>query len=212
MQRIDAADAQAHAPAWSSLVRAVLRPLSIDAAVSFAAGLVMVLPVLAIASIGGGDAFAGVLSLTAGVGGIAGAAVAARYVNTRPGRGMSAALAVAILGLVAVALGPSSATMMVGILLSAAAVVGLDTLNLTQVQRTLDDRVLGRGLGTINTSAAIWVMLGSVVPTLLAGVVGLQIVAFGSALLVVLLGGLGLCPTPRLVAPKPATRQSHASP
>ena len=87
-------------PGWSTLVRLVLRPLAIDAAVSFAAGLMMVLPVLAIASLGGGDATAGFLSLTAGLGGLIGAAAAASFVNTRPGRGIAAALAVSIAGLV----------------------------------------------------------------------------------------------------------------
>ena len=75
-------------PGWSTLVRAVLRPLAIDAAVSFAAGLLMVLPVLAIASVGEGDAVAGFLSLTAGLGGMVGAAAAASFVNSRPGRGI----------------------------------------------------------------------------------------------------------------------------
>ncbi len=198
------------APGWSTLVRAVLRPLAIDAAVSFAAGLLMVLPVLAIASVGGGDTFAGVLSLAAGIGGVIGAAAAASFVNTRHGRGIAAALAVSIVGLVVLVLGASPAAMTIGIVLSAAAVVALDTLNITQVQRTLDERILGRGLGLINSSAAVWVILGSLVPTLLTEAVGLPMVMLGSALLLVLLGGLGLCPPPRLALPRQAARPSDA--
>jgi MFS family permease len=182
---------------WSTLIRAVRRPLAVDAAVSFAAGLLMVLPVLAMASLGGDDAFAGVLSLTAGVGGVVGAAAAASFVNTRPGRGMSMALAASIVGLVVVAVGTSPTVLVSGIAMAAAAVVALDTLNLTQVQRTLDERLLGRGLGLINTSAAVWVILGSLLPTLLVEAVGLPLVILGSALLVLLLGGLGRCPSLR---------------
>ena len=100
--------------------------------------------------------------------------------------------------------------MTIGIVMSAAAVVALDTLNITQVQRTLDERILGRGLGLINTSAAVWVILGSLVPTLLLEAVGLPMVMLGSALLLVLLGGLGLCPPPRLALPRPAARPSDA--
>ncbi len=198
-------------PGWSTLVRAVLRPLAIDATVSFAAGLLMVLPVLAIASVGGGDALAGVLSLAAGIGGVLGAAAAASFVNTRPGRGIAAALVVAIVGLIVLAFGASPAALMIGILMAAAAVVALDTLNLTQVQRTLDARILGRGLGLINTSAAVWVILGSLLPTLLIEAVGLPMVMLCSALLLVLLGGLGLCPPPRLALPRPAARPSDAT-
>ncbi len=197
-------------PGWSTLVRPVLRPLAIDAAVSFAAGLVMVLPVLAIASFGGGDAFAGLLALTAGLGGLIGAAAAASFVNTRPRRGMAAALVVSIVGFVVLVFGASPAAMTIGIVMSAAAVVALDTLNITQVQRTLDERILGRGLGLINTSAAVWVILGSLVPTLLTEAVGLPMVMLGSALLLVLLGGLGLCPPLRLALPHPAARPSDA--
>jgi MFS family permease len=201
---------QEPAPRWWSLVRAVLRPLAVDAAVSFAAGLVMVLPVLAIATVGGGDAFAGFLSLAAGVGGVAGAAAAASFVNTRPGRGMSAALLVAIVGLVVLALGASPVMLTIGIVLASSAVVGLDTLNLTQVQRTLDDRILGRGLGLINTSAAVWVILGSLVPTLLVEVIGMTAVLLGSAVLLAVLGSLGLGATPRLALPRQATRPLDA--
>ena len=197
-------------PGWSTLVRAVLRPLAIDAAVSFAAGLLMVLPVLAIASVGGGDAVAGVLSLAAGIGGVLGAAAAASFVNSRPGRGIAVALVVVIVGLIVLVFGASPAVMTIGIVMSAAAVVALDTLNITQVQRTLDERILGRGLGLINTSAAVWVILGSLVPTLLLEVVGLPMVMLGSALLLVLLGGLGLCPPLRLALPRPAARPSDA--
>ena len=197
------------APAWSTLVRLVLRPLAIDAAVSFAAGLVMVLPVLAIASVGGGDALAGFLSLAAGIGGVAGAAAAASFVNSGPGRGMAAALAVSIVGLVLL-IGASPAALTIGIVITGAAIVALDTVNITQVQRTLDERYLGRGLGLINASAAVWVILGSLVPTLLTEAVGLPVVMLGSALLVVLLGGFGLCPPLRLALPRPAARSSDA--
>jgi MFS family permease len=200
-----------HALDWSMILRAVLRPLAVDAAVSFAAGLTMVLPVLAIAGMGGDDAFAGILSLAAGVGGVAGAGAAASFVNTRPGRGMSVALAVSIVGLVVVAFGASSAFLVIGIAMAAAAVVALDTLNITQVQRTLDERLLGRGLGLINTSAAVWVILGSLVPTLLVEVVGLPVVVLGSALLLILLGGLGLFPTDRLASPGRGTRRLEAA-
>jgi hypothetical protein len=181
--------------------------LAIDAAVSFAAGLLMVLPVLVISSLGSGDALAGALSLAAGVGGVVGAVGAASFVNGRHRRGLVGAFAIGVVGLVVVALRLSPMTLSMGIVMAGAAIVALDTLNITQVQRTLDERVLGRGLGLINTSAAIWVIVGSLVPTLLAGTLGLSGVVLASTVVIVVLGGLGLCPLPRrsrLLARRPA--------
>jgi MFS family permease len=185
-------------PSWSRLARAILRPLAIDAAVSFSAGLLMVLPVLVIASAGAGEGLAGGLSLAAGIGGVVGAGAAGSFVNTRPGRGMTVGLVAAVAGLVVLGSGAQAAGVALGILSLAAAVVVLDTLNLTQIQRTVDDRLLGRGFGVINTSAAVWVILGSLVPTLLVEVLGLQMVVLGSGLLVGILGVLGLFRMPTL--------------
>ena len=197
------------APAWSTLVPAILRPLAIDAAVSFMAGLLMVLPVLTIASIGADEAFGGVLSLAAGIGGVAGVVAAASFVNGRLRRGLSVALVAGIGGLAVAAVGASALAIVIGAALAAGAVVALDTLNITQVQRTLDGRVLGRGLGLINTSAAVWVIAGSLVPTLLVGTLGLSVVVIGSAAVAAMLGGLGLVRVPR---PAPRVERPDAVP
>ena len=188
-----------HKPSLSTLFPAILRPLAIDAAISFSAGLLMVLPVLVVASLGGGDTFAGMLSLAAGAGGVGGAGMAAFFVNARHRRGLAMALVLAVGGFVVFGLGASALMLIVGIVVAAAAIVALDTLNLTAVQRTLDARVLGRGLGLINTSAAICVIVGSLVPTLLVDAVGLPGVVLGSAAVVAIVGGLGMCPVPRVL-------------
>jgi len=111
---------------------------------------------------------------------------------------MTVGLVAAVAGLVVLGSGAQAAGVALGILSLAAAVVVLDTLNLTQIQRTVDDRLLGRGFGVINTSAAVWVILGSLVPTLLVEVLGLQMVVLGSGLLVGILGVLGLFRMPTL--------------
>ena len=194
---------------WSVLFSQVIRPLALDAAVSFAAGLLMVLPVIALAAgMGTDDVFAGVLSVASGIGGIAGAGVAAAFVNARLGRGISLAVVSLVVGLLTVGLGTAPVLVVSGAVVSAAAVVALDTLNLTQVQRTLDADMLGRGLGLINTSAAFWVILGSLLPTLLVEALGLPFVILGSAILLAILGGVAVCPMPRLTGPGRVPRPS----
>jgi hypothetical protein len=184
---------------WSRLARAILRPLSIDAAVSFAAGFLMVMPVLAVASLGGADdVLAGLLSLAGGVGGIAGAGAAAAFVNGRFRAGMSIAVAIATFGSFTIAGGSSAAIVAIGVGVLGAAVVALDTLNMTHVQRAVDAAMLGRALGLIHTSAAVWVILGSLVPSVLVDALGFPAVALGAGLLIFALGGLGLVPTPNL--------------
>jgi hypothetical protein len=196
---------------WTSLVPAILRPLATDAAVSFAAGLLMVLPVLMVAGVAGRDAtYAGAMSVVAGIGGVAGAGVAAAFVNSMPARGMFGALGAAMVGLILVATTPVAAALLVGVGALAAAVVALDTLNMTQVQRVLDAAVLGRGFGLIHTSAAVWVILGSLLPTLLVGRLGVPIVVLGSALVIAVLGGLGLVPSAGLGSSRRVQREVGA--
>lgn len=199
-------------PGWMFLVGMVARPLAMDAAVSCAAGLLMVLPVLALsAGLGADELFAGFLSVAAGAGGVAGAAVAAVFVNGKLGRGLALAAAALVAGLLSFGVMPTASVMIAGALVAAAAVVTLDTLNLTQIQRGLDPDVLGRGLGLINTSAAVWVILGSAVPTLLVDPLGLPLVILGSGVLLALLVGLALCPLPRAGWPNRVARRSDAA-
>jgi MFS family permease len=156
----------------ASIVRAASPRLILDAAVSFAAGALLVLPVLlATEGLALGEEIVGLFGVLAGLGGIVGAGVAGRFIHGRQVRGM--ALGAAILPLaIAIAAGPSLLLAVAGLSVAAAALVALDTLNTTELQRTTPTPWLGRTLGVLHTSAATFAIAGSAFP-------GLALEAFG---------------------------------
>jgi MFS family permease len=160
---------------WSALARSAAGPIVLDAAVSFGAGALGVLPVLiAVDGLHAGAAFAGVLGAAAGLGAVGGGLVAGLLVNGRPGRGIRLGIAVAggaigllgLSGVPMVAIGASA--------LAVGALVLLDTLNITAIQRSVPQAALGRIFGVLHTSAAVWLIGGSAIPPIVATLAGIH--------------------------------------
>ena len=204
-------DEQTVAAGWIRIARDAMRPLAMDAAISFAAGATFILPVLlAVALQGDGDALVGILSASAGLGGLAGAVAAGAFVNGRGRQGLivGVVLAVGSLGLLASSTVPLVVALAIAIV--SAAIVQLDTLNMTQLQRSTDSTRLGRTLGLINTLAAAWIMAGSIVAGTLAHAFGVGAAIVVCAAVVALLGGGALVrpshgAAPITLAPAPTT-------
>ena len=149
---------------WAIAQKASPR-IVLDAAVSFAAGALWILPVLVtIKALQADQGVVGLLSVAGGLGGIAGAAVAGRFVDRRPARGMAIGLGALVLGVAAIGGSPVLVVAIVAFLLASGALVMVDTLNMTELQRTTAPAYLGRTLGLLHTSAAAGVIVGSVVP------------------------------------------------
>jgi predicted MFS family arabinose efflux permease len=188
-----ASDESDRAERWTSIARAAARPLAMDAAISFAAGAAFIVPVLiATAQPGDGDALVGVLSAGAGVGGVVGALVAGQFVNGRLRQGLVGGVAVAVgsLSLIAASVAPILA--LVGLALVSGAIVQLDTLNMTDLQRSTQPGRLGRTLGLLHTLAAAWVMAGSIVIGAVAGFLGLGAAVLACAVVVGVLGTVAI--------------------
>ena len=201
-----------------AIARLAAGPITLDAAISFAAGALGVLPVLiAVDGLHLGDAFAGVLGAGSGLGAVAGGLAAGALANGRAGRGtglgiVSAAVAIGVLGTTTIAIVAVAAGAF-----AFGALVMLDTLNLTAVQRSLPEAALGRAFGILHTSAAIWLMAGSSIPPIVAGMAGVGpavlvtggvVAVFGIASLVVRIAGDTNAPNPTHT--EPATRHSPA--
>lgn len=202
-------ESQGDGPAagWTRIGREAIRPLAMDAAISFAAGATMILPVLLAAALpGDGDALIGILSTCAGLGGLAGAVGAGAFVNGRPRQGLVVGVLVAVgsLGLLAASTTPVIVALAVAIV--SAAIVQLDTLNMTELQRSTDSGRLGRTLGLLHTLAAAWVMAGAVVIGIVASSVGVGFAILACAVVVAVLGGAALVAPRR--APTPAVAQA----
>ena len=116
------------------------------------------------------------------------------FVNRGDGRGILVGLAVAVpavivLGTVGV---PVVALAAMGI--TTGALVLLDTLNTTTVERLTADGGTGRAFGLLRTSAAVWWMAGSIVPALVAATYGAAAAVGVTAVVIALLGGAAMVP------------------
>jgi MFS family permease len=181
------------ADSWSRIASDAIRPLTMDAAISFAAGATFLLPVLVAAGIrDGGDALIGALSTSAGLGGLVGAIAAGAFVNSRPRQGLAVGIVAAVgsLGVLAASTAP---IIVAGSIASvSAAITQLDTLNMTILQQSTDSRRLGRTLGLLHTLASAWVMAGSIVAGIVAGALGAGPAILVCAAVVGIIGAVAL--------------------
>ncbi len=182
---------------WASIGGRAARAIVMDAAISFAAGALGVLPVLiAVEQLGAGEAFSGVLGAGAGAGAVLGGLAAGAMINGAPSRALGLGTLVAFGSIVLLA---STSLPIVAVIASAGALgslVMLDTLNITNLQRTVPGPYLGRAFGLLHTSAAVWLMAGSALPSLLASAMGVPAALLMTAMVVITLGGLSLLRAP----------------
>jgi hypothetical protein len=177
-------------PSWQAIARLTAPSLALDAAVSFGSGALGVLPVvIAVELLGAGDAFAGALAAAGGVGGLMGAAAAARLVGSRMPGGLQAGMALTGLGLVGLALGAGPVIALAACAAATGGLVLLDTLNATRLQTVVPAGGVGRAFGLLNTLAAAWVMAGSAVPAAVAALLGSQAGVVAAAAVVLVAGG-----------------------
>ena len=188
-------DADARGLGLAAIARRIARPLVIDGAISFGATALSVLAVVIAAEVlDTGAAFAGALNATAGIGAVLGGLASGAFVNRGDGRGILVGLAVAVpavivLGTVGV---PVVALAAMGI--TTGALVLLDTLNTTTVQRLTADGGTGRAFGLLRTSAAVWWMAGSILPAMVAATYGAAAAVGVTAVVIALLGGAAMVP------------------
>jgi MFS family permease len=197
---VDASSRGSGTDLWAIAQKASPR-IVLDAAVSFAAGALWILPVLVtVKALQAEEGVIGLLSVAGGLGGIVGAAVAGRFVDRRPARGMAIGLGALVLGVAAVGGSPVLVVAVLAFLLASGALVMVDTLNVTELQRTTSPGSLGRTLGLLHTSAAACVMLGSFVPGIAIEALGVVPACLIVAVVVGVLGAASLV-LPRLARP-----------
>jgi hypothetical protein len=138
------------------------------------------------------------LSTGAGLGGLAGALAAAPFVNgrSRPGLIGGVVVSVASFVLLAVITEPLLAVIAVG--LASCAMVQLDTLNMTELQRSTSADRLGRTLGLLHSLAAGWMMAGSIVMGAVAEVLGIAPAMVTCGVVIAVVGGIALVRPGRL--------------
>jgi hypothetical protein len=148
----------------------------LDAATSFVGGGLGVLTVvIAVDSLGAGEAGTGYLNAATGIGGITAGIVAGWVVLRRLDTGVIAGSVIAGAGLAVLAwthdLGPA----LVAIGVAVGAVLLLDVINATILQRAVPDEERGRAMGILQISSSITAIAGAFAAPILAGLYGVGV-------------------------------------
>jgi Major Facilitator Superfamily len=175
------------------VVRQIAGPLVLDGAISFASGALGVLTILiAVDWLSAGEAFTGVLNAAAGIGGIGGGVAAGLVIDREGPRGMAIGVVAATVGLLVLGLVPFAAAAVAAMVVAYGALVLLDTVNMTTIQRRTAGGTTGRALGLVHTLAAGWMMAGVLIPTAAMAAMGIQAAIVAPALVMAVLGGASL--------------------
>ncbi len=179
----------------------------VSSATWFASGAQGVLWVLlADQRLGAGADALTILYVAFGLGGIAGTIPAARAAARRSALSLLGGIAI-LAGLLVV---PLAVAGTIGPALALVAVQGFaimvaDVLGITLLQRTLGPAVLGRAIGTINSTTSVAMVAGSIMAPIAVAAGGLELAFLIIAVVLVGVGGLAL------IAARTATRRAPVS-
>ena len=146
------------------------------------------------------DAFVGALSAAIGVGGVVGGIAMSKLTDRSDRRGVVAGAAVAAAALAGLALVRDPIAALALAAGGFGAVIMLDGLNTTAIQRATVDGSTGRAIGLVHTLSAVWMTVGAVLPAALAEAVSPDAAILVLPAAVLVLGGASLAPAslPRL--------------
>jgi MFS family permease len=161
---------------WRAIIGRIPGVIVLDAATSFVGGGLGVLTVvIAVDSLGAGEAGTGYLNAATGIGGITAGIVAGWVVLRRLDTGVVAGSVIAAAGLAVLAwthdLGPA----LVAIGVAVGAVLLLDVINATILQRAVPDEERGRAIGILQISSSITAIAGAFAAPILAGLYGVGV-------------------------------------
>jgi hypothetical protein len=156
---------------------------------------------LAAQVIGAGSAFAGPLNAASGVGALVGALAAARCTGRRARAGAVGAVGLLVSTLACLTVPDAPAVALMAMAGTTAALVLLDTLNVTAVQVAAGEAATGRAVGLLHTLAAAWMLVGTGLATVVAATAGPAIAVLAVAAAAGAIGVAGL-----LLAQMNATR------
>lgn len=193
--------------------RALTGLLVLDVAAYFVGGGLGILTVLiAVDTLGAGEAGTGYLNAAIGVGGVVGALASGALVVRRRLAGPLLAGSVAMgLGLVALGLVDQLGPAIVVLAVAAGGSLLLDVIEATLLQRAVPDAIRGRVLGVFETVRTLAMAAGSLALPVLAGVyeVGPVLVVSGAVTVVVGIGAIALFGLGREPAPAVSPAIAH---
>jgi MFS family permease len=204
-------DLPATAAGWGAIVRRIPGVVALDAATSFLGGALGVLTVvIAFDALRAGEEVTGYLNAATGIGGILAGFLAGWLVMRRLDLPIAGSAVVGAVAMVALALTGNVAVALVAIGVVSGALLLLDVINATVLQRAIPDAERGRAMGVLQISSSVAMIAGAFLGPLLAdGLgVGTALLASGAVGTVVALGSIVvLRGTGALEPPLPADRR-----
>jgi MFS family permease len=169
------------ATGWGTIVRRLPGIIVLDTATSFAGGALGVLTVIiAVDSLGAGEAATGLLNAATGVGGIAAGLAAGWIVLRRLDVGIVAGSIIAAVGLLVLGTTHDLGPALLAIGVAVGAILLLDVILATVLQRLVPDEERGRAMGFVQIPGGLASIVGAFTAPLLADQFGV-----GAALAVI---------------------------
>src|SRR5207342_669132 len=185
----DAQEVQAAvATGWGTIIRRLPGIIVLDTATSFAGGALGVLTVIiAVDSLGAGEAATGLLNAATGIGGIAAGLAAGWIVLRRLDVGIVAGSIIAAVGLLVLGTTRDLGPALLSIGVAVGAILLLDVILATVLQRLVPDEERGRAMGFVQIPGGLASIVGAFTAPLLASQFGvgaaLVVIAIVSAIL-----------------------------
>ncbi len=171
----DAADAAAAADGtgWMAIIARIPGVIALDIATSFAGGGLSVLTVvIAVDSLGAGEAATGYLNAATGIGGIVAGIAAGWVVLRRLDVGIIVGSLVGGLGLIVLGFTNDLGPALLAIGIAVGALLLLDVINATILQRVVPDDERGRAMGFLQIPSSMAAIAGAFAAPLLADAYG----------------------------------------
>lgn len=178
---------------WRRLGRRLAGPFLLDSVTSLVGGGLGVLTVvIAIDVIGAGEEGTGFLNAATGVSGVIAGLAAGALLARSLGLPLLLGGGVSALGLIGLALSSHLLPAMVTIGIAVGGLLLLDVVTTTLIQRGVPDALLGRVMGTLQTTSALFMAGGSLGLPILAEVIGVAPVLIASAAVVAVVCAVAL--------------------
>jgi MFS family permease len=187
------AEADPTAVSRSDLVRRMAGPVIVDAASNLTGiGLSILLVMLAIDQLQAGPEAVGYLEAATGVGGVVAGLIAGWFVARRLDAPLLGSAIVAGAGLFVLSLTTSLGVALLVVGIAVGAVIIMDIVVTTVVQRQIPDELRGRAMGLLQMTGVTAALLGSLLAPVLAGWWGLTpvLAAMGGALVLAAFAGV----------------------
>ena len=175
-----------------AIARRIGGALVVDAATSFASMALSILLVLvAVDQLQAGPQAVGYLEAATGIGGVVAGIMAGWFVAKRLDVPLVVSGAIAAVGLIVLALTSSLAVALVVVGTAIGAVLIMDIVVTTAIQRQVPDDIRGRAMGLLQMSGVTAALLGSLVAPVLASVVGVGLVLASMGVVLAVAGVVG---------------------